>query len=39
MRNINSEEMAALCSEMECMYSEIGSSMYHCLHCIVHMCI
>ena len=33
MRNIGSEKLAVLCSEMECMYSEIGSSLYYCLHC------
>ena len=24
---------------MGCIYLEIGSSLYHCLHCIVHICI
>ena len=39
MRNISSKEMAVLCSEMQCMYSEIGSLLYHCPQYRAHMCI
>ena len=36
---ISSEEMPVLCSEIECMYSEIGSSLFHYPQFLAYMCI